>query len=476
MSRFRYSYLMRTALQLKLHQQLAITPQLQQAIRLLQLSSLELELEIRTNLELNPLLEQIEEESLCDETSDHLSENSAEDLTEIANLSAEDNWDIANSTTTQEVLLQKSSEITLQQHLFWQMEFVHFSQRDKIIATALIDAISEDGYLLTPLLEIQQLLEGLLNGPVTINEIETVLNCVQQFDPVGVGARNLAECLNIQLNTFPSDLPQLANTKLLITKHLEVLGKRDYSRLKSDLNLDEKSLKAAIKILTSLNPRPGTQISTKKCEYIIPDILAWKKNDQLIVVLNKEFMPKLRINANYVDWIQRADSKENLQIFKQHLKEAKWFIKSLKTRNETLLKVAQCIMESQRTFLDFGEEAMQALNLQDIAQKVGLHESTVSRITTQKYILTPRGVFELKYFFSNSIALPSGKQPISATAIRALIKKLISEESSQTPLSDHKITELLLEQGINIARRTVSKYREAMRIPTSSERKNLSFN
>jgi RNA polymerase sigma-54 factor len=471
---------MKTTLQLKLHQQLSITPQLQQAIRLLQLSSLELELEIRSMLESNPLLEliELEEGSTAEgeegsvETSE---DNSTRAITEEDYPTILHSWDLP-ATLKQDFPAQKSTEITLQQHLLSQTELAHFSQRDKIIATVLIDAISEEGYLLTPILEIKHLLESVLNNPVTLSEIESVLVRIQQFDPVGVGARTLAECLNIQLITFHSDFPHLAAAKILVHHYLELLGKRDYSRLQTHLKLDEKSLKKIIQILISLNPKPGTQISSKKSEYIVPDLLAWKKNDQIIVILNKEFTPQLRLNACYTQWIRCADNKESTQIFKQHLKEAKWFIKSLNTRHETLLKVTQCIMESQRGFLDHGEKAMQALNLQDIAQKTGLHVSTISRITTHKYILTARGIFELKYFFSNAITPSTGQQPMSTTAIRALIKKLISEEPSQNPLSDYKITTLLLEKGITIARRTVGKYREAMRIPTSNERKNLSFN
>lgn len=438
---------MRSTLQLGLNQQLTMTPQLQQAIKLLQMSSLELELEIQTILESNLLLEPIE-------PSD----------TEVI-----ESWDRNPSDKKGEFLLQKSADITLKEHLYWQMELAHFSEKDKMIATTLIDAISEDGYLLCPLSEIEES----LSFQATLNEIQTILCCIQQFEPLGVGARNLSECLNIQLNSLPIATPWITELKLLVSEHLEILAKKDYVCLKDKLNLNNTDLKEIIKILTSLNPKPGTELSTKKSEYIIPDVIAWKKNEQRVIELNSRFMPKLRINTNYADLIQQK-TEGNIQLFKEHLKEAKWFLKGLQTRNETLLKVANCILTEQKDFLDFGEEKMKPLSLQDVADKTNLHESTISRITTKKYILTPRGIFELKYFFSNAITSPKGKEA-STTAIRAFIKKIIAEETSQAPFSDHKIRELLLERGISIARRTVTKYREAMRIPSSNERRNLGF-
>lgn len=441
-----YNYYMRSALQLGLNQQLAMTPQLQQAIRLLQMSSLELEAEIQATLESNLLLEQEENDF--------------------------ESWDCLpiNLDKKRDFLLQKSADVTLREHLYWQMELAHFSEKDKIIATTLIDAISDEGYLLCSLSEIAES----LNFEVEQSEIEAILYRIQQFDPVGIGARNLSECLNIQLNTLSVPSHLMSALKLLIAEHLEALGKKNYDELKNKLGLKAADLKEIIKILTTLNPRPGTQLSTKKSEYIVPDIIACKKNNQCIIELNSQFIPKVRINAHYADLIHQKQTGNSVQLFKAHLKEAKWFLKALQTRDETLLKVAHCILVEQKEFLDFGEEKMKPLSLQDIANKTGLHESTISRITTKKYILTPRGIFELKYFFSNAITSPKGAEA-STIAIRAFIKKIIAEETSQAPLSDHKIKELLLARGISIARRTVTKYREAMRIPCSNERKNLSF-
>jgi RNA polymerase sigma-54 factor len=450
---------MQTSLQFGLNQQLKMTPQLQQAIKLLQMSSLELEREIQTRLESNLLLEQVE----ANDTDVHEESNFL-----FSQFSGE-NWDRGCLDKSREFLLQKSAETTLREHLYWQMELAPFSEKDKIIATTLIDAISEEGYLLCPLSEIQESLN--FKPQPNENEIETVLCRIQQFDPLGVGARNLSECLNIQLNSLPIATPWMAELKLLVSEHLEILGKRDYARLKTKLHLNSADLKDTIKILTSLNPRPGTQLSTKKSEYIMPDVIVHKKNNQCIIELNNTFIQKLRINTHYANLIQQKKTAgNNIELFKTHLKEAKYFLKALQTRNQTLLKVAACILNEQKDFLDFGEEKMRPLSLQDIARKTDLHESTISRITTKKHILTPRGIFELKYFFSNAIISPQGKGA-STIAIRALIKKIIAQETSQAPLSDHKITELLLECGIAISRRTVTKYREAMHVPTSNERK-----
>lgn len=442
---------MRPSLQLGLSQHLAMTPQLQQAIRLLQMSSLELEHEIQTTLESNLLLEPVEpDESLVTESHVHETYHS-------------EPWESTYFDKKPEFPFQKSAELTLREHLYWQMELAHFSEKNKLIATSLIDAISEEGYLLCPLSEIQES----LHFEVTESDIETILHHIQQFDPLGVGARSLSECLNIQLNHLPTTTPCIIALQTLVTEHLDILGKKDYATLKLRLDLSETELKNIIKILTSLNPRPGTQLSSKKSEYIMPDVIISKKNNQFLAELNKAILPTLRLNTDYVQ-------SRHATFFKTHLKEAKWFLKSIQTRNETLLKVAQCIAIEQKEFLEYGEEQMKALSLQDIARKTELHESTVSRITTQKYILTPRGIFALKYFFSNGISSTQGKEA-STTAIRAFIKKIIAEETSQAPFSDHKIRELLIERGITIARRTVTKYREAMQVPPSHERKKVSF-
>lgn len=424
---------MKPALHLKLHQQCKMTAELQQAIRLLQLSSTALEQEVQQMLEKNPLLEPAE---------------------------ATEPFSLYQHQSSIDYLSQASTETTLRQHLLAQVELAHFSPDDKIIAIALIDAISDEGYLVCSLAEVQQN----LGIKMEQSELEAILSRIQQFDPPGVGARSLAECLNIQLNALPSSLPWIKETKLLVLHYLETLGKRDYPSLKAALKLDNAALNACLRILGSLNPKPGSQISHKASQYLIPDVIAVNKNGQLLVELNKGLLPKLRINPTFSAFIEHAKRTDNLYSFKTHLKEAKFFLKALQTRDSTLLKVARNIMEQQQAFLQLGEAAIKPLDLRKVAQAVSLHESTVSRVTTQKYILTPHGMFALKYFFSNG------------AAIRALIRKIIHQESIHTPLSDDKITKLLGEQGIDITRRTVTKYREAMHIPSSIERKKLIFN
>lgn len=447
---------MRQTLQVGLKQQLCMTPELQQAIHLLQLSSVELALEINTFLASNILLEQ-EEESQEAETH----------IEALDNIEEEDTW-TPNPQREQDLLPQQIGiEQTLRNYLIWQLEIHPFTARETAIATCLIDAISEEGYLTISLKESQDS----LGSNISLSEIEMVLSRIQQFEPLGVGARNLSECLSIQLNALPPDTLGLKEAKNLALYYLEYLGKRDYTRLKNKLKLNNQQLIEVIKILTALNPKPGNRISYKRNEYIIPDLIVKKKNQHFVVKLNKSFMPRLKINENYESLIQRAATKGDMKMLKDQLKEAQWFLKNVKSRNTILWLVTKHIMEAQEKFLTLGETMMKPLLLQDIAKKVGLHESTVSRITTQKYVSTPQGVFELKYFFSNSIN--TKEEPTSTTALRALIKKIIREESIENPLRDHQIMQILKERGITVVRRTISKYREAMHIPTSDERRHL---
>lgn len=435
---------MKHSLELKLKNDLSISPKLQQAIKLLQLSSLELEQELRALVEANPLLE--------------IEENTKEpDSIEVESGDSSP----ASESNFQDLLTQGAAETTLQNYLLWQMELGNFSEKEKTIASTLIDAISDEGYLTSSLEEIQDSLREVISE---LSEIESVLNRIQQFEPAGVAARNLSECLSIQLASLAPDTPCLQDAKLLAKEYLELLGKRDYAQLKTALNLNEEGLEAVVKMVTALHPKPGTQISAKRSEYVIPDLIVQKKNDQFLVRLNKEFLPKLRLNREF----------SNMAAFRTQWKEANWLMRAFKTRNEILLKVGTCIMEAQVDFLRHGEEALQPLVLQDIANRVGLHESSISRITTQKYILTDRGVFELKFFFSSTIQTSTEKET-SSRAIRAMIKKWIAEESRKTPLSDQQIVHLLAKRGIKLARRTVAKYREKMSIRTSTERKVLSL-
>jgi RNA polymerase sigma-54 factor len=324
--------------------------------------------------------------------------------------------------------------------------------------------------LRTEIEDIQQMLPE--DMEIELDEVEAVLHRIQNFDPPGVGARNVQESLLLQLKQVADDSWESNTVIKLIKEHFDLLANRDFNQLMKKLNITEEALKDIIEIIQSLNPRPGSQITASKAEYVIPDVIVRKINGKWKVELNPEAAPRIRINAQYANLAKQARNSEDSNYLKNHLQEARWFIKSLASRNETLLKVATCIVERQRAFLEYGDEAMKALVLHDIAEAVDMHESTISRVTTKKYMHTPRGVFELKYFFSSHVSTADGGE-CSATAIRALIKKLIASEAPGKPLSDSKIANLLSEQGINVARRTVAKYREAMAIPPSNERKRL---
>lgn len=490
-----------------------MTPQLQQAIRLLQLSTLELQTEVQQALESNPLLELAEEgegeadiADLPDEDvktgvvngddemaatmglSGEITVGSAEDETAVGNMSGDipeelpvdTNWeDVYDSgglgatgaeADTRVFEIQDSPVESLREHLAWQMDLTPFSDTDRGIAAAIIDAIDDDGYLAASLEEIQQGLGGVVGAD--LDEVAAVLHRIQNFDPPGVAARDLRECLRIQLQQLPADTPMLAEAKRLVSEHLSLLADRDYTQLLRRLKLDERALQKVIDLIQTLNPRPGSSVAAGQAEYVIPDVIVRKHSGTWRVELNEEAVPRLRINRQYAGLIRRADSSSDNTYLKGQLQEARWFLKSLQSRHETLLKVASCIVERQRGFLENGEEAMKALVLHDVAEVVGMHESTISRVTTKKYMWTPRGIFELKYFFSSHVSTAAG-EACSSTAIRALIKKLVAAENRRKPLSDSKIASILSEQGINVARRTVAKYREALAIPPSNERKQL---
>ncbi|MDX1800665.1 MAG: RNA polymerase factor sigma-54, partial [Marinobacter sp.] len=362
---------------------------------------------------------------------------------------------------------------TLQDHLEWQLNLTPLSDRDRAIAHALLDAVDDRGYLTSSIEDIHSgLVDQSEDDPLELDEVEAVLHRLQHFDPAGVFARDLQECLLIQLNQLPPDTPWLAQARLVITHYINLLGNRDYAQLLRRSRLKEDQLKSVLGLITALNPRPGDSVDRTEPDYVIPDVIVRKVNDRWRVELNPDIAPRIRVNASYASLIKRADSSADNTYLRDQLQEAKWFIKSLQSRNETLLKVATRIVEHQQGFLDHGEEAMKPLILSDIAQVVEMHESTISRVTTQKYMHTPRGIFELKYFFSSHVSTDEGGE-CSSTAIRAMIKKLIAGETAKKPLSDSKIAAVLGEQGINVARRTVAKYREAMQIPPSNERKRL---
>ncbi len=501
---------MKPSLVLKMGQQLTMTPQLQQAIRLLQLSTLDLQQEIQEALDSNPMLEREEDgedfdhsdpmaesiekkpESTPTEQSEpdnHYEEpiNTVENFEEgdwgdripdelpvdtawedIYQTSAsslpssdDDEWDFTTRTSAGE---------SLQSHLLWQLNLAPMSDTDRLIAATLIDCINPQGYLDETLEEVLESFDPELE--IELDEVEVVLRRIQQFEPAGIGARDLRECLLLQLRQLPERTPWLAEAVRLVSDHLDILGSRDYSLLMRRMKLKEDELRQVIDLIQTLNPRPGSQIEASEPEYVVPDVIVRKHNGRWLVELNQEAMPRLRVNAQYAGFVKRADASADNTFMRNQLQEARWFIKSLLSRNETLMKVATQIVEHQRGFFEHGDEAMKPLVLHDIAEAVGMHESTISRVTTQKYMHTPRGIYELKYFFSSHVSTAEGGE-CSSTAIRAILKKLVAAENPKKPLSDSKIAGLLEAQGIQVARRTVAKYRESLGIAPSSERKRL---
>ena len=508
---------MKLSLQLKLGQQLTMTPQLQQAIKLLQLSTLDLQQEIQEALESNPMLE-IEEDFESNEPRERNSDDSTnrnsqeqeardsapsepEEFAEAADFNADENWndqdipeDLSVDTSWDDIYVdnqpiasgpsgdsdepssdfetRNSAGQTLQDHLQWQLNLTPMTSRDKLIATTLIDSIDNNGQLTS---SIESIVSGLNNeqGQTGIEEDEVlaVLHRLQQFDPIGVGYRDLKECLTIQIRQFDAGYPGVAIAIRIIDEFLPQLASHDYNTIMRRLRIKEAELKEAMEVILTLNPRPGAEITPSETTYVIPDVFVKKENGRWKVELNPETAPRLRVNPTYAALAGRGREHDNA-FLRDSLQEARWFIKSLQSRNETLLKVAGKIIEHQKNFLEYGEEAMKPLVLRDIAEAVSMHESTISRVTTQKYMHTPRGIYELKYFFSSHVDTDTGGE-CSSTAIRAIIKKLVDAENTRKPLSDSKIADVLAEQGIRVARRTIAKYRESLGIAPSNERKQL---
>ncbi len=481
---------MKLSVGLKVANSLSLTPQLQQAIRLLQLSSLELEQEIQIQLDSNPLLEKVEDESLAESLST-LENKESNDLTTELNadhlpddLPVDTEWDdiyTHHSTALgtpefEEREDNRQVQMTLKEHMLEQVNLLHFSKIDQLIAYCIIDALDDKGFLDAELEEIILAVQHLLNDMDIEEEIEedevlVVLKHIQRLDPVGIGSRNLAECLKIQLDFLPKETEYLKEAKSLL-QYYELLIANDLNKLLKQTGLSKDELKLSVDLLKTLKPYPGMDFQKQESEYQIPDVVVAKKDLHWQVQLNPDIMPKLRINSFYSSMIRRADQSDDNLYLRNQMLEAKNFIKSIDERHKTLLKVATCIVEHQKAFLEIGAEAMKPLVLRDVAEEVELHESTVSRVTTNKYMLTPRGLFELKYFFSSHVGTTTGGEA-SSTAIRAMIKKLVSNENPRKPLSDNTIAALLKDEGIEVARRTVAKYRESLHIPSSSERKVL---
>lgn len=507
---------MKQSLQLKIGQHLTMTPQLQQAIRLLQLSTLDLQQEIQEALDSNPMLDNGDEDQPQPSEPSELSVDDkerslqAETTTAAASsddsastsdapeaqledhwnsndipveLSTDSNWEdtFGNNAATgnrdEEYSFEStdSPQETLQDHLFWQLNLTPMSELDQLIAEAIIDGIDTEGYLRT---SPEELLEHFQHSypeqfeELELDEVEVVLRRIQQFDPPGVGARDLSECLAIQLRQLPSDTEHRQVALTIVENYIQQLGSHDYRSILRKARLKEPQLQAALLLVQSLNPRPGASIAQEKPEYVIPDVFVEKHNGMWQVRLNQDASPKLKVNNSYAQLVKRSDGSADNTYLKGQLQEARWLIKSLQSRHDTLLKVTRQIVAQQIDFFEQGEEAMKPMVLNDIADAVEMHESTISRATTQKYMHTPRGIYELKYFFSSHVGTSDGGAA-SSTAIRALIKKLLAEENPAKPLSDNKIAKLLEQEGINVARRTIAKYREAMGIAPSNERKRL---
>ncbi len=534
---------MKQSLQLRMGQQLSMTPQLQQAIKLLQLSSLDLHLEIQQTLYSNPLLELAEEieqdteevsnEQLANEIADN-GDTPDEWSKEIPNeLPVDAQWDdiypaaptpssATPSSDNRDFESYHSVTESLQDHLLWQLNLTPMSDLDRLIATTLIDNIDDNGFLETSAEELWQSLaqprinednlgtenrsvehvaintEHGINGnsnnlstpdndaqdillddeqltqndenSLELEEVLAVLHRIQQFDPPGVGAIDLSECLLIQLKQLSPETPFLDEAKLLSDQHLNLVAERNYPHLIRKTGLKQETIEAAIQLIQTLSPRPGECITSGEADYVVPDASVQKIHGHWLVALNGDIAPRLCINQEYANLVQRANDSKDNTFLRNNLQEARWFLRSLESRNETLLRVSRCIVEMQQEFLEKGPEAMKPLVLADVADQLELHESTISRVTTQKYLDTPRGIFELKYFFSSHVNTASGGE-CSSTAIRAMLKRMIAAEPAIKPLSDSKLATMLQEEGIQVARRTVAKYRESLNISSSSDRK-----
>ncbi len=485
---------MKHSLQLRLSQHLTLTPQLQLSIRLLQLSTLELNQEIEKFLQDNPLLER--EDGIRDEPSsaapqpgtpehptsgaadsgagetedgadgengadpeDSASERLAQDYTQGGTRSDNDEAEYPQLAAEAQ---------TLREHLIWQLSLTQLAERDQRVVTLLIDSLDDDGYLHQDLDELAALLPPELE--IGTDELHVALRHLQNLEPVGVGARNPAECLQLQLAALPAATPFRAQALDTVKHHLEVLAARDFARLKKLLRCSDDELRGVQHLIVGLNPRPGSSFFSGDTRYVIPDVIVKKAKGAWLAALNPDAMPRLRINRLYADILQR--NRGTGQQLATQLQEARWLIKNVQQRFDTILRVSQAIVERQRHFFEHGEVAMRPLVLREIAETLDLHESTVSRVTTQKFMLTPRGIFELKYFFGSHVTTDSGGAA-SSTAIRALIKQMVGAENAKKPLSDSQLSEILGQQGIIVARRTVAKYRESMQILPMSLRKSI---
>jgi len=477
---------MKHSLQLKLGQHLTLTPQLQQSIRLLQLSTLELNQELEQMLQENPLLEREDEDETGQPTAEapahtaeaeaHSSETAAPESNDNESVTALDDSDWNDYSTAggddedSDYAQGSVSGATLREHLLNQLIVSPLTLRDRTLVAALIDDLDDSGFLTQPLTDITASLQEELEE-LEPEEVETALKHLQNMEPTGVGARDLAECLTLQLRALPADTAARDAAMRLTAHYLDLLAARDVGKLKKILGIDDATLRAARNLILSLNPRPGAAFGVDETHYVIPDVYVRKVKGMWVASLNADAMPKLRVNRVYADILSRHRESGGGQLASQ-LQEARWLIKNVQQRFDTILRVSQAIVDRQKHFFEHGEVAMRPLVLREIADAVELHESTISRVTTQKYMMTPRGLYELKYFFGSHVSTDNGGA-CSSTAIRALIKQLIAAESTKKPLSDGQLAEVLGQQGIVVARRTVAKYRESMQIPPANMRRAL---
>jgi RNA polymerase sigma-54 factor len=483
---------MKHSLQLKLSQHLTLTPQLQQSIRLLQLSTLELNQEIERFLQDNPLLERDEgaEEDAPPANAPAPLPTDFNASTTTTTPATEEKEGAANDTPEPETEWREegggsysghddgddsdypqlaADSPSLREHLLWQINLLQCPDRDKRIVALLVDTLDDDGYMTQDLEELAAMLPADLEFDPS--ELAIALAHLQHLEPAGIGARSLGECLALQLEALPVDTPFRADALLTVRTHLDLLAARDFAKLRKLLRCNDDTLRGVQSLITHLNPRPGARFSKNEARYIIPDVIVKKVKGLWRVSLNPDAMPRLRVNRMYADILHR-NRDASLQQLAGQLQEAKWLIKNVQQRFETILRVSQAIVDRQRHFFEHGEVAMRPLVLREIADTLGLHESTVSRVTTQKFMLTPRGIFELKYFFGSHVTTETGGA-CSATAIRALIKQLVGEEDTRKPLSDSQISEILGKQGIVVARRTIAKYRESLQILPVNLRKSI---
>jgi RNA polymerase sigma-54 factor len=462
--------MLKPSLQLKLGQSLTMTPQLQQAIRLLQLPVLDLNAQIQDALEENIMLEMEDLPDVPRTTSEATAEVETIDADAAK---ADDTWQIRMAERSSDAgwngegrPISEFADQTgqsLREHLLWQLEMEDFTPREALIGEALIDAINDDGYLTASLDDIK----ASIDAEVTADEIEAALAKVQNMDPVGIGARSLGECVILQLRQLEAATPGLALAIEIAKKHLDLVATRAHGELRRALRTSEEGLHDALALVKGCNPKPGLAVSSARAEYVIPDVFVRKVDNRWQVEISPTGVPRLSVNQTYAKLLRGSGDHA---VLRSQLQEARWLIRSLEIRNETLLKVATCIVSRQTEFLDLGDEAMKPMVLKDVAEEIGMHESTISRVTTNKYMHTPRGVFEFKYFFSSHLSSEHGEDQ-SSTSVRAKIRKLIGAENPKKPLSDSKIASLLAEDGIKVARRTVAKYREAMNIASSSDRR-----